>query len=118
MSQEERARQVARAIEHALREPAASELASISGESSQAFTIARRGGCTSCNPGTCPQCGHLFTGEVIEIVHASRGKRVLSDKAVHYLSHGMNCYETGWIVHGEPVIVDLDVDEVAGYLDL
>ena len=30
-----------------------------------------RGGCKACDPGVCPACGHLFTGETITIDHAS-----------------------------------------------
>jgi hypothetical protein len=37
---------------------------------------------------------------------------------VHYLGHGITRYETGYIVRGEPVVVEIDLEELAGYLDL
>jgi hypothetical protein len=112
MSQDTRARRIAQAIEQLLLAPAGDD--AVAG----GFKVSRRCGCVACNPGVCSYCGHVFTGEVIEISHASKGKRVLSDKAVHYLAHGVTTYETGWTIRGQPVVVDLDVEEVASYLDL
>jgi len=82
------------------------------------FTVSVRGGCAACDPGACSQCGHLFTGEIFAIEHLTRGKRVISDRTVHYLGHGITRYETGYIVRGEPVIVEIDLEELAEYLDL
>ena len=82
------------------------------------FTVSVRGGCAACDPGACSQCGHLFTGEIFTIEHLTRGKRVISDRTVHYLGHGITRYETEYIVRGEPVVVEIDLEELAGYLDL
>jgi hypothetical protein len=82
------------------------------------FSVWVRGGCAACDPGACDRCGHLFTGEVYTIEHLERGRRVISDRTVHYLTHGINRYETGYVVHGEPVVVEIDVEELATYLDL
>jgi len=82
------------------------------------FAVTVRGGCTACDPGACSECGYLFTGEILTIDHLTRGRRVISDRMVHYLSHGITRYETGYVVHGEPVIVEIDLEELAGYLDL
>jgi hypothetical protein len=112
MDEKGRAEQIARIIQEALRETGVGE------KSPQGnFTVTRRGGCIACDPGSCPECGHLFTGEAVEINHKIRGKIILSDRAVHYLSHGITRYQTGYIVHGEPVIVDMDLGDLAGYLD-
>ena len=51
------------------------------------FTVNVRGGCAACDPGACSQCGHLFTGEIFTIEHLTRGKRVISDRTVHYLDN-------------------------------
>ena len=107
MNQAERARQIAQVIEEALEESPQGN-----------FTVTNQGGCAACDPGSCPECGFLFTGDVITIDHKTKGKRTLSDRAIHYLSHGVTHYQTGYIVRGEPVIVDLNLDELAGYLDL
>jgi hypothetical protein len=82
------------------------------------FIVTRRGGCAACDPGACSVCGYLFTGENIEINHCTHGRRTLSDRAVHYLSHGMTRYPTAYVVRGETVDVTLDLEELAGYLDL
>jgi len=82
------------------------------------YAVTVRGGCAACDPGACRECGHLFTGEIFTIEHLTRGKRVISDRTVHYLGHGITRYETGYIVRGEPVIVEIDLEELAGYLDL
>jgi hypothetical protein len=82
------------------------------------FTVTSRGGCVSCDPGSCPECGYLFTGDIITIEHKTKGKRTLSDKAIHYLSHGIISYKTGYVINGETVVVDLDPNEIASYLDL
>lgn len=82
------------------------------------FTVTRRAGCLACDPGSCPECGYLFTGELVTIEHRLKGKLTLSDRAIHYLSHGITRYRTDYIVRGEPVIVDLDLEELAGYLEL
>ena len=107
MNQAERARQIAQVIEEALEESPQGN-----------FTVTSRGGCAACDPGSCPECGFLFTGDVITIDHKTKGKRTLSDRAIHYLSHGVTHYQTGYIVRGEPVIVDLNLDELASYLDM
>jgi hypothetical protein len=77
-----------------------------------------RGGCKICDPGVCPECGHLFRGETIQIDHAVLGKRCISDRTVHFLMHGITHYETGYVIRGEPVTVDIDVEDLAKYLDL
>jgi hypothetical protein len=82
------------------------------------FTLSRRAGCLACDAGSCLECGYLFTGESVTIDHRLRGKLTLSDRAIHYLSHGITRYQTNYVVHGEPVVVDLDLEELAGYLDL
>lgn len=80
--------------------------------------VTARGGCKGCDPGCCPECGHVFTGEAITIDHAVLGKRTISDRTVHFLKHGITHYETGYVIQGEPVMVDIDVEELARYLDL
>lgn len=82
------------------------------------FSVSVRGGCAACDPGACNRCGQLFTGEIFTIEHLTRGRRVISDRTVHFLEHGITRYETGYIVRGEPVIVEIDVEELATYLDL
>jgi hypothetical protein len=108
MDAEERAKQIAEAIQQAR-----------SGwPIGASFTVTLRGGCAACDPGACGECGHLFTGEVYTIEHLKRGQRVISDRTVHYLGHGITRYETGYVVRSEPVIVEIDVEELATYLDL
>lgn len=127
MNQVERARQIVRRLQEALLDavigipveaysPGETEIGARPG--SRSFTVSRRAGCLACDPGSCPECGYLFTGELVTIEHRLKGKLTLSDKAIHYLSHGITRYQTGYIVRGEPVIVDLDLEELAGYLDL
>jgi hypothetical protein len=82
------------------------------------FIVTRRGGCAACDPGACSVCGYLFTGQNIEITHCTRGRRTLSDRAVHYLSHGMARYSTAYVVRGETVDVTINLEELAGFLDL
>lgn len=82
------------------------------------FVVTHKIGCAACDPGACCVCDYLFTGEIIEITHCTRGRRTLSDRAVHYLSHGMTRYPTAYVVRGEAVDVTLDLEELAGYLDL
>ncbi len=108
MNTSERARQIATAIEQARH----------GWPIGAAFTVIVRGGCAACDPGACRECGHLFTGEIYTIEHLTRGKRVLCDRTVHYLTHGVTRYETGYVVHGEVVAVEIDVEELAAYLDL
>jgi hypothetical protein len=82
------------------------------------YRVAKRGGCVSCDPGVCTVCGHIFTGEVYRIEHPDNGRRVFSDRAIHYLMHGIFSYETGWVVRGTPVVVDLDIDDLAAFFRL
>jgi hypothetical protein len=103
----ERARHIAQIIQNALGQPPAGN-----------FTVTSQGGCTSCDPGSCPECGYLFTGDRITIAHKTKGNRTISDKALHYLSHGVTCYQTNYVVQGMPVTVELNLDELASYLDL
>lgn len=118
----ERARQIALVIRQSLQDLAGAvaegEAPRTAAAPARRYTVTRTGGCIACDPGACTLCGYLFTGEIITIQRAEKGKRVLSDRAVHYLSHGVSRYETAYLVRGEPVIVDLDLDELAGYLDL
>lgn len=127
MNQAERARQIAQRLQEALLEavigipaeacsPGKAEIGAR--QDSRSFTVSRRAGCLACDPGSCPECGYLFTGELVTIEHRLKGKLTLSDKAIHYLAHGITHYQTSYIVRGEPVIVDLDLEELAGYLDL
>lgn len=122
VTEAERARQIALMIRQSLQDLGSAvtegEAPRTAAAPARRYTVTRTGGCIACDPGACPLCGHLFTGEIIRIAHVTRGRRNLSDKAVHYLSHGLSRYETAYLVRGEPVIVDLDLDELAGYLDL
>jgi hypothetical protein len=112
MTDEKRARQIAQVILDSL------EPITVIQDPSRGYKVTKRGGCAACDPGTCPECGYLFTGEIFQIEHRSRGKRNVSDRAVHYLSHGMSCYQTGYVIRGEPVTVELNLEELASYLDL
>jgi len=108
LSDEERARRIAQTIEKAL-----------TGQGAQSnYTVTKRTACSACPPTSCSVCGFVLPGDVIIIHHKDRGKRHLSDRAVHYLGHGLKRYQTGYIYQGEPVLVDLDLDELEGYLDL
>jgi hypothetical protein len=107
MDEATRAKQIAQAIQEGIDKP-------IQGN----YSVLKRGGCASCDPGACPECGYLFTGEIFTISHQTKGKRTLSDKTVHYLTHGITHYQTGYVVRGEPVVVDLNLEELASYLDL
>jgi hypothetical protein len=122
VTEAERARQIALVIRQSLQDLASAvaegEAPRTAAAPARRYTVTRTGGCIACEPGACPLCGHLFTGEIIRIAHEIRGRRNLSDKAVHYLSHGLNRYETGYIIRGEPVTVELDLEELAAYLDL
>jgi hypothetical protein len=102
------AHRVAEAIEQALAR----------GQAGVDVAVTVRGGCRNCEPGVCPECGHLFTGETLTIENPTLGKRAVSDRAAHYLKHGILRYRTGYVVHGEPVVVDIDVEELARYLNL
>ena len=119
MDEQERARQIAQVIQEALqRKPAQDADAGRDSAHRPRYTVTRQGGCLSCDPGSCWECGYLFSGERIIIHHAVKGERVLSDRTVHLLAHGITHYQTKYVVYGEPVIVDLDLDELAGYLDM
>lgn len=83
-----------------------------------AYKVTKRGACSGCPPGACDICGVSLPGDVYIINHPSRGKRHLSDKAVHYLGHGRTHYATGYLYRGEPVTVDLNLEELEPYLDL
>jgi hypothetical protein len=82
----------------------------------RSYSVTKRDACTGCPSSSCAVCGAVLPGAVIIIEHAARGKRHLSDKAVHYLGHGLTHYETGYVYHGEPVTVDLDLNELEGYV--
>lgn len=82
------------------------------------YSVARRNACVACPPAECSICGLSLPGDVFIINHQAKGKRHLSDKAVHYMSHGLVRYQTGYVYRGEPVIVDLNLAELEGYLDL
>ena len=128
MDERERARQIARVIQDALQSTPESVAITAptparpvpeqDASPSARFTITKENGCLSCDPGACWECGYLFSGERITIRHISKGERVISDRTLHLLSHGIVRYKTQYVVHGEPVIVDLDLDELADYLDL
>jgi hypothetical protein len=104
----DRARRVSAAILDGLATPGASAH----------FKVTKRDACTGCPSSACAVCGAVLPGAVYIVTHAERGKRHLSDKAVHYMGHGLVHYETGYIYRGEPVTVDLDLAELEGYLDL
>ncbi len=108
LSSEERAKRLAAAILNGLQRA----------PEGAAYRVTRRDACTGCPPGTCAECGAVLPGDVYIITHHARGKRHLSDKAVHYLGHGLTHYETGYVYRGEPVTVDLSLDELERYLDL
>lgn len=103
---EDRARRISAAILHALATP---------GEA-LSYRVTKRNACTGCPSSACAVCGAVLPGDVIIIQHQVKGKRHLSDKAVHYLGHGLIHYETGYIYRDEPVTVDLDLSELEGYL--
>ena len=127
MEEQERARQIGRVIEAAL-QGHATKLVKVKGDAAQTagaqeaaqprFAVSKEKGCTSCDPGSCPHCGYLFTGERIIIRHVTKGERIISDRTLHYLSHGIARYSTQYVVYRQPVIVDLELEELAEYLDL
>jgi len=82
------------------------------------YRVTKREACSGCPSSACTECGANLPGDVFIITHQTRGKRHLSDKAVHYLGHGRTHYETGYVYRGEPVAVDLNLAELEGYLDL
>ena len=82
------------------------------------YRVTKRGACSGCPPGACDLCGVVLPGDIYIITSEAKGKRHLSDKAVHYLGHGRTHYETGYVYRGEPVTVDLSLDELEPYLDL
>ncbi len=107
-SENDRALRIAQTIETALAQPA----------HDCNYTVTKRMACSACPPSSCSVCGFVLSGDVIIINHQVKGKRHLSDKTVHYLGHGLTRYQTGYIYRGEPVIADLDLHELEGYLDL
>lgn len=108
LSDEERARRLSAAI-----------IAGLAGAPAGArYAVTKRSACSGCPPGACTVCGLSLPGDVFIVTHHVKGKRHLSDKAVHYLGHGLTHYETGYIYRGEPVTVDLSLDELEGYLGL
>jgi hypothetical protein len=96
----------------------ARRLASAIEAAAESGAIQVRGGCASCDPGACPECGCLFTGAIYQISHPLLGRRNLTDRAVHYLGHGISRYTTAYLVRGEPVEVRLDLDGLERFLDL
>ncbi len=107
-NEQERALRISQAIEIALAQPAGNGR----------YTVTKRNACAACPPSACKECGLALPGDVIILNHSVKGKRHLSDKAVHYLGHGLTRYQTGYVYRGEPVVVDLDLSELEGYLDL
>lgn len=87
-------------------------------DDSGTYAVFSRGCCSACELGTCPECGHAFDGSTVIIHHKRKGKRYLSDRAVHFLSHGRSSYQTKYVYKDQPVTVDLDLRELAEYLDL
>lgn len=102
------ARRVAETIQRAL----------TNGRAGPDVVVTVRGGCRNCEPGVCAECGHLFTGETLTIEHSTLGKRSISDRTVHYLKHGISRYTTDYVIRGERVVVDINVEELAHYLNL
>jgi hypothetical protein len=102
----DRARSLSAAILHGLAAP----------EDAESYRVTKRNACTGCPSSACAVCGAILPGDVIIVHHKVKGKRHLSDKAVHYLGHGRTHYETGYIYRGEPVTVDLDLNELEAYL--
>lgn len=108
MSGEDRARRLSAAILDSLASP----------QPEARFRVAKRGACSGCPPASCEVCGVSLPGDVYIITHQIKGKRHLSDKAVHYMGHGRTHYSTGYFYRGEDVTVDLDLDELEPYLDI
>jgi hypothetical protein len=111
---EDRARRLAAAILDGLSTANADGLSTPNEE--LGYRVTKRNACSGCPSSACTVCGVVLPGDVIIITHSVKGKRHLSDKAVHYLSHGLTHYETGYVYRGEPVTVDLDLNELEGYL--
>lgn len=68
--------------------------------------------------GVCTECGYRFNAEVWILDHPTQGRRSISERSVHYLSHGMARHETGHRLFDEPVFAEIEVEEWAGYLGL
>jgi hypothetical protein len=102
----DRARRISASLLHGLAVP----------DDTLSYSVTKRNACTGCPPSACAVCGVVLAGDVIIVQHPVKGKRHLSDKAVHYLSHGLTHYETGYVYRGEVVTVDLDLSELEGYL--
>jgi hypothetical protein len=108
LSDKERALRIARTLEAALSQPPAR------GD----YLVTRLPACGSCPPFVCAECGCPLPGDAIVIEHVQRGRRRLSDKAMHYLGHGMTSYLTGYVHQDKAVMVDLDLDTLETYLSL
>lgn len=124
MDEQERARRIYKVIQEELdrsadaQTPARGRSPQAAPAAERSYIVVKEGGCLACDPGDCWECGYLFTGERVVIRHAVKGERVLSDRALHLLSHGIIRYATRYVVRGQAVVVDLDLDELAAYVDL
>jgi hypothetical protein len=103
----EKARQVAAAIERA-----------IGVANSARFSVVLRDSRTSSDRTFCTSCNRQFTSVSYIIEHREHGRCAVSEKTVHYLAHGMTRYETGYVVDGRQVMVEIDPEDLRKYVDL
>jgi hypothetical protein len=68
--------------------------------------------------GACTRCGYRFSGDVLIVQHPSYGRRSISERSLHYLGHGTTRHDTGHRLFGEPVFVEIEVEEWVRYLGL
>jgi hypothetical protein len=66
----------------------------------------------------CTLCGYRFTGDTYIVERSARGRRAISERSVHYLAHGLATHETGDIMDGEPVRVEIDLASWERFLSL
>ena len=68
--------------------------------------------------GVCAECGYRFNAEVWIFEHPTFGRRSISERSLHYLSHGTARHDTGHRLFGEAIFADIAVEEWARYLGL
>ena len=91
MNDQERAKRIARIIEEAAQRAVASPSTQTEEPPQNGFTATKRGGCLSCDPSYCPECGSFFTGKAFVIKHPIKVKRTLSDSEMHYIAWPASC---------------------------